>query len=51
MAVGEPELWQVHILVWICNFRGVQLMFVLTLSEKEVPEGKERGVSRSVESA
>lgn len=26
-------------------------MFVLTLSEKQVPKGKETGVSRSVESA
>lgn len=42
-AAGEPALWQVDVLVWNCSFYGAQLMFVLTLSEKQVPEGKENG--------
>lgn len=50
-AAGEPVLWQVEVLVWNCSFCGAQLMFVLTSSEKQLPEGQETGVSRSVESA
>lgn len=37
--------WQVDVLVWNCSFCGAQLMFVLTLSEKQVSEGQETGVS------
>lgn len=45
VAPSSSAPCQVEVLVWNCSFCGAQLMFVLTLSEKQVPEGQETGVS------